>query len=327
MASPSYQHHRLSQRWIQKQFRELGDTVTIVEVARAFSNDAYRDETETFTTHTAYCHIHILTEQDTSVNEGEARAGDLVFSFDYSYMPYLKQMNRIIYDDRTFQISDVRRFRAIGNTLYMIDCATKKYSDGTAWLKEVTDEITIEDGAGASNLKKTLKDDITFNSIFNRQLTSLKVLTESIKINDDFSKQWNSLKFLVENLRVSDGSKETWNAILTLIEDLEISDDEKGMKVKVLIDTLNVKDYPSKTWDAVKTLIDDIITSDFKSKTWDAYLKLSDDLNASDNSTKDISKEIPDGLLIENLETAKKDINKALSEEVIPSDDVAPIKL
>ena len=141
----SSNHHRLSARWVQKQFRELGDTCTIVEVSRDFAQEAYRPETETLTNHTAYCHVNILTEMDTSVQEGEARAGDLIFSFDYSYEDYLKQMNRIIFDGRTFQISDVRRFKAIGNTTYMIECLTKKYSDGTDNTKTLSEGLKTGD--------------------------------------------------------------------------------------------------------------------------------------------------------------------------------------
>ena len=48
---------------------------------------------------------------------------------------------RIIYDNRTFQISDVRRFDAIGNTTYLIECATKKYCDGTAWNTSLTEDL------------------------------------------------------------------------------------------------------------------------------------------------------------------------------------------
>jgi hypothetical protein len=136
------QKHRLNTRYIQRQIRALGNLCTIVEVNRAFANSAYRDETETYIPHTGvYCLVNILTEQDTSVQEGEARAGDLVFNFDYSYEPYLKQMNRIIFDGRTFQISDVRRFDAIGNTTYMVECFTKKYSDGTAWMSSLSENI------------------------------------------------------------------------------------------------------------------------------------------------------------------------------------------
>lgn len=140
------QKHRLNTRYVQRQMQALGDTCTVVEVTRTFSDEAYREETETYTTHTGiYCLVHILTEQDTSVQEGEARAGDLAFNFDYSSESFLKQMNRIIFDGRTFQISDVRRFDAIGNTTYLIECLTKKYSDGTAWLTTLSEEITGSD--------------------------------------------------------------------------------------------------------------------------------------------------------------------------------------
>jgi 5-enolpyruvylshikimate-3-phosphate synthase len=140
------QNHRLNTRYIQRQMQALGNTCIVVEVTRTPSSEAYREVTETYITHTGiFCFVNILTEQDTSVQEGEARAGDLVFNFDYTSEAYLKQMNRIIFDGRTFQISDVRRFNAIGNTLYLIECLTKKYSDGTAWLSSLTEGIKTSD--------------------------------------------------------------------------------------------------------------------------------------------------------------------------------------
>jgi hypothetical protein len=140
------QQHRLSTRYIQRQMNALGNTCTVVEVTRTPSSEAYREVTETYITHTDIsCFVNILTEQDTSVQEGEARAGDLVFNFDSTSETFLKQMNRIIFDERTFQISDIRRFNAIGNTLYLIECLTKKYSDGTAWLSSLTEGIKTGD--------------------------------------------------------------------------------------------------------------------------------------------------------------------------------------
>jgi hypothetical protein len=138
--------HRLNQRFIQKQIQALGDTCTIVDIVRTFDADAYREATETKTLYTdVKCFVNILTEQDTSVEEGEARAGDLIFNFDYSYEPYLKQMNRIIWNNQTFQISDVRPFQAIGNVTFLIECFTKKYSDGTAETLSLTDTMKAND--------------------------------------------------------------------------------------------------------------------------------------------------------------------------------------
>lgn len=153
------QKHRLSTRYVQRQMQALGDTCTIVEVTRVFPNVAYREGSdggfegnETYVNHTGiYCLVHILTEQDTSVQEGEARAGDLIFNFDSSSETWLTQMNRIIFDGKTFQISDVRKFDAIGNTTYMIECLTKKYSDGTAWNKSLTEDIST--GETIANVK------------------------------------------------------------------------------------------------------------------------------------------------------------------------------
>ena len=140
------QNHRLNTRFIQRQMQAMGNTCTVVEVNRSNRSDAYREEIETYTNHTGiYCFVNILTEQDISVKEGEARAGDLIFNFDYSSESYLKQMNRIIFDGKTFQIYDVRKFDAIGNTTFLIECLTKKYSDGTAWNTSLSEELTAED--------------------------------------------------------------------------------------------------------------------------------------------------------------------------------------
>jgi hypothetical protein len=145
------QCHQLSNSFIQRQMRALGNTCTIVEVLRTFSNDAYREETETLTNHTGiYCWVHILTEGDTSVQEGEARAGDLIFNFDYAQEPYLKQMNRIIFDNQVFQIYDVRKFQVIGNNTYLIEVLTRKYSDGTANSQVLTENLNSGDDLTAS---------------------------------------------------------------------------------------------------------------------------------------------------------------------------------
>jgi len=131
----------------------LGNTCTVVEVTRSFSSDAYREETETFTSHpNIYCMVNVLTEADTSVKEGEARAGDLLFSFDYSSKAFLKQMDRIIYENKTYQIYDVRTFNVIGNTTSVIECATKKYSDGTEWLSNFFENVVTEDEATTSHV-------------------------------------------------------------------------------------------------------------------------------------------------------------------------------
>jgi len=174
------QNHRLNTRFIQRQFRALGNTVTVVEVARTFPNEAYREVNETYTNHTdIYTLVSILTEQDTSVQEGEARAGDLIFNFDYSSEAFLKQGNRIIFDGRTFQISDVRRFDAIGNTTYMIECLTKKYSDGTNWLTTLTETLEV-----SGPVKKMTENAILIDTCL-KYIN--KDLTEVIEFSDEFT--------------------------------------------------------------------------------------------------------------------------------------------
>lgn len=117
----------LSQRYIQKNIGAVGNTCTIIEVSRSYGTDEYRTKSETTTSHTGIsCFSRILTEEDESVKQGQATAGDLVFWFDSDNESYCVNGNRITFDSKTYQIYDVRKFDAIGNTTYVIECRTKQ---------------------------------------------------------------------------------------------------------------------------------------------------------------------------------------------------------
>ena len=113
-------------RFIQKAMEDLGRTCTITEVSISTGSDAYRTVTETETDHdNIKCHIQILSEADDQVKSGIAKAGDLIFWFDYAQESYCVQGNRITYDSKTYQMEDVHKFEMEGTT-YLIQCRTRK---------------------------------------------------------------------------------------------------------------------------------------------------------------------------------------------------------
>lgn len=117
----------LDTRFIQKNMAAVGNTCTIIEIARSTGSDEYRTISETETSQTSLsCFVQILTEEDESVKEGKARMGDFIFWFDSANESYCVQGNRITFDSKTFQIKDVRKFDAMGNTTYLIQCFTSQ---------------------------------------------------------------------------------------------------------------------------------------------------------------------------------------------------------
>jgi hypothetical protein len=117
----------LDARFIQKNIAALGNTCTITEISRSYGTDEYRTKTETETNRTNLpCYVHVLSLEDESVKQGEARAGDLVFWFDASYVDYCVQGNRITWNSDTYQIKNVEQFRAVGNTLMLIECVVEQ---------------------------------------------------------------------------------------------------------------------------------------------------------------------------------------------------------
>lgn len=117
----------LDSRFIQKNIAAVGNTCTITAVSRSYGTDEYRTKTETPTdTENVSCFVHVLSHEDESVKQGEARAGDLAFWFDSAQSAKIIQGNRITWNSDTYQIKNVKQFRAEGNTLYLIECIVEQ---------------------------------------------------------------------------------------------------------------------------------------------------------------------------------------------------------
>jgi len=117
----------LDARFIQKNMAAVGNTCTVTTVARSYGTDEYRTKTEsTSDTEDVECFVHVLSKEDDSVKQGEARAGDLVFWFDASYSALCVQGNRVTWNSDTYQITNVKPFKAVGDTLMIIECVVEQ---------------------------------------------------------------------------------------------------------------------------------------------------------------------------------------------------------
>lgn len=113
----------LDQQFIRKNIQGVGNTCTITEISRSYGSDEYRTKTETETANTSIpCFVQVLSHEDDSVKQGEARSGDLIFWFDSTYSSICIQGNRITWNSDIYQITDVRQFKAEADTLYLIQC-------------------------------------------------------------------------------------------------------------------------------------------------------------------------------------------------------------
>lgn len=116
----------LDTRFVQKNLESNANTCTITETSRSFGADEYRTITLTETDQTSLsCWVQILSEEEELVKEGEARAGDLIFWFDSANESFCVQGNKITFDSKTYEMSDVRKFD-VGGTTYLIEVRTKK---------------------------------------------------------------------------------------------------------------------------------------------------------------------------------------------------------
>lgn len=121
----------LNQRFIQKNIAALGDTCTVTEVAVTIGSDEYRTKAEVETNHTNIpCYVHVLSYEDKIVEEGYAKAGDLVFWFDSSYESFFTLSNddrvRITFNSDTYEVDNIMPFKAVGNTLMLIEVRVKQ---------------------------------------------------------------------------------------------------------------------------------------------------------------------------------------------------------
>ena len=111
----------LDQRFIQKNISAVGNTCTVTEVAVTIGSDEYRTVSEVDTDHTSTpCFVQVLSYEDESVKQGEAKAGDLIFWFDYSYNSYFTLSSddkvRITWNNDTYEVTNIKPFYAEGDT-------------------------------------------------------------------------------------------------------------------------------------------------------------------------------------------------------------------
>ena len=116
----------LNVNFIKKEIDNTGNTCTITEISKSTGSDEYRIITETETSNANInCWVHILNEEDDIVKQGNARAGDFVFWFDSTRESLCVQGNRITFDSKTFEMTDVRKFDVSGTT-NVIEVRTKQ---------------------------------------------------------------------------------------------------------------------------------------------------------------------------------------------------------
>jgi len=116
----------LNTNFIKKEIDSTGNTCTITEISKSVGTDEYRIITETETSNTSInCWVQILSEEDEIVTQGNARAGDFVFWFDSARESLCVQGNRITFDSKDFEMTEVRKFDIIGTT-YLVECRTRQ---------------------------------------------------------------------------------------------------------------------------------------------------------------------------------------------------------
>ena len=116
----------LSQRVIQRELISTANTCTIIEISKSYGTDEYRAVTETETSNSDIsCWSNSVNEEDEIVRQGNLRAGDMVFWFDSANESLCVQGNRITFDSKTFEMTDVKKFD-VGGTTYLIEVTTKQ---------------------------------------------------------------------------------------------------------------------------------------------------------------------------------------------------------
>ena len=116
----------LSSQFIKKNMGAVGNTCTVTQITVTIGSDEYRTESESTTDNTSIpCFVHVLSFEDEQVKQGEARAGDLVFWFDASRESILARSGnnkvRITWNSTTYEVKNVKPFKAVGDTLMLIE--------------------------------------------------------------------------------------------------------------------------------------------------------------------------------------------------------------
>ena len=120
---------------------EFGATVIVQEVDRSSSNK-YGDMTETITNRTGLkAFVQVLSAADEEVREGVFKAGDIIFYFKPEYKRYIKNQNRIIWNNNVYEIDNTIE-QVVGDTTYLMEARVKKYSSREAYSKTL-DSLSV----------------------------------------------------------------------------------------------------------------------------------------------------------------------------------------
>lgn len=116
----------LNVNFIKKEIDNTGNTCTITEISKSVGTDEYRIITETPTTNSNIkCWVQILSEEDVRESQGNARVGNFIFWFSSDRESLCVQGNRITFDSKDFEMTDVRKFDILGTTV-LVECITKQ---------------------------------------------------------------------------------------------------------------------------------------------------------------------------------------------------------
>lgn len=121
---------------------EFGTTVIVQEVSRANSNK-YGDMTETVTDRTGLkAFVQIITAADEEVKEGVFKAGDIIFHFKPEYKKYIKNQNRIIWNNNVYEIDDFIE-HVVGDETQILEARVKKYSAKKTYSKTLNSRSRV----------------------------------------------------------------------------------------------------------------------------------------------------------------------------------------
>ena len=121
----------LSQQFIRKNIQAVGNTCTVTQVAITIGTDEYRTTSGVDTDNTNIpCFVQVLSYEDEIVKQGEARSGDLLFWFDSTYNSILSPSGnnkiRITWNSSTYEVTDIKPFKAEGDTVFLIEVQVKQ---------------------------------------------------------------------------------------------------------------------------------------------------------------------------------------------------------
>lgn len=121
----------LDQRFIRKNIQAVGNTCTVTQVAVTIGTDEYRTTSGVDTTNTNIpCFVHVLSYEDDIVKQGGAKSGDLIVWFDSTYNSILSPSGnnkiRITWNSSTYEVTEIKPFKAEGNTVFLIEVQVKQ---------------------------------------------------------------------------------------------------------------------------------------------------------------------------------------------------------